>query len=167
MYKHLLQMKSCIVSDSELLSELVSFFAVRYNFDVLRVANSSSAPVSLRALSWYVSQGIDDPILCNDYNDQIRKYTRRMFDPFRRNSRIQVVCEDDVIVSTLGQMNFFKWTISSGVWNTVQLHYADIQTRVRSAVPKRRSISTTARAKCTEQTTGARFVEGQLLVMFD
>src|SRR5437660_214206 len=43
-------------------------------------------------------------------------YKKRLFDPFCRHSRIQFrYSENNVVITTIGQLNFFKWALKNGV----------------------------------------------------
>ena len=103
-------------SNAVLLNSLCRFFAVREHADILSIVVGGSSPVSLRLLEWFVA--VYDRDIRNDYQTQLRAYTRRMFDPFRRSQRYVLDYEDRVIETTIGQMNFFKWVIENGHWQT-------------------------------------------------
>lgn len=106
-----------MATNSLLIASLKRFYQTRENADILSLIVWGRSPVSLRLIEWYVS--IFDRTIQNDYHNQLRAYTRRLFDPFRRSSRMVLDYEDRGIETTIGQMNFFKWLIEKGHWQTI------------------------------------------------
>ena len=107
-------------------SELADFFSESKHFAVLCIINGSASPVSLRSLAWFVTTKAMSPDLQEDYEKQLRKHTRRRFDPFRRSDRINLEFDGACVVTTIGQMNFFKWIIESGLWAYVLSNRAKV-----------------------------------------
>jgi len=53
-----------------------------------------------------------------DYRAQLKSYTKLLFDPFRRHERISFIIQSkplDVIETTVGQLNFFRWAFENHV----------------------------------------------------
>jgi hypothetical protein len=109
-----------------LCTSLLRFYKSPSNFEVLREVNSGESAVSLRLIEWFVTDAVrnslKDQSVSSQYSDNLRAYTRRMFDPFRRNARVHVTSGGDSVETTLGQMNFFRWFIESGIWAHVLAH---------------------------------------------
>lgn len=110
---------SCKLVMTSVDEHLAEFFSQRANFDILRSVNSSCPPISLRALAWLVSAGTLPENVQAEYDKLLRLYTRRRFDPFRRSERVVLKKDDASVITTVGQMNFFKWMICSGIWKFV------------------------------------------------
>lgn len=106
-----------MASNTLLIASLRRFYQTRENADILSLIVWGRSPVSLRLIEWFVS--VYDRSIQNDYHNQLRAYTRRLFDPFRRSNRMVLDYEDRGIETTLGQMNFFKWLIEKGHWQKV------------------------------------------------
>lgn len=101
-------------------ASLYRFYRDPYNADVLEKIVTGKSKVSLRLIEWYVTY---DKATSKAYHAQLKAYTRRLFDPFRRQARI--VVEGRGFDTTLGQMNFFKWLIEEGHWEHIlQQHVA-------------------------------------------
>ena len=152
--------------EDEVPPQLYEFFRVPDNFAVLRIANSSSPPISLRALSWFVSNGIEDAATREDYERNLRKFTRRKFDPFRRCDRKEIELAGETVVTTVGQMNFFKWMIERGLWQFVSQNRAKVSAEVaRRSVPR----PSTPGAECgaAQCAPGFSQVCGRHIVIFD
>ena len=45
----------------------------------------------------------------SSYKSQLKAYNKKYFDPFSRGNRIPFFFNDDCIITTIGQLNFFKW----------------------------------------------------------
>lgn len=108
-------------------ASLVEFFKDRKNLDrVLPIINRTS-PLSLRLLDWFIvcysrekrvvyrldnSQLID---VYASYRAQLKQYSKKFFDPFKRSGRFHIEIADQVIESTIGQLCFFRWAIQTRV----------------------------------------------------
>jgi hypothetical protein len=54
-----------------------------------------------------------------DYKNQLKHYQKTHFDPFSRGDRIPFFMKDTCIITTIGQLNFFKWFISKKIYDYV------------------------------------------------
>tara|TARA_B110000483_G_C18138987_1_gene520617 strand:+ start:339 stop:1022 length:684 start_codon:yes stop_codon:yes gene_type:complete len=62
------------------------------------------------------------------YKNQLDGYSKKHFDPFCRRNRIEFSFNDDTkIVTTVGQLNFFRWAIQSNVLNYIIEKYKVIE----------------------------------------
>jgi hypothetical protein len=67
-----------------------------------------------------------------DYKSQLKGYKKKLFDPFCRKKRIPFYYnETEYVITTIGQLNFFKWAISKKVLdyviNNFEVIYKDMQ----------------------------------------
>jgi hypothetical protein len=64
------------------------------------------------------------------YKAQLKSYKKKNFDPFRRDKKFYFPYDKDdstkTILTTLGQLNFFKWAISSNIIASVEKNYEQI-----------------------------------------
>ena len=148
-------------------AELEIFYADRENFDVLATINGPSPPFSLRALAWYVAVGIQGTDAYNDYERNLSKYTRRRFDPFRRCNRISLELNGDTVVTTVGQMNFFRWLIQSGMWRKLVDNRARIVAEVARRAPRSRTSSRCGSSGGRSGAPGFVHMCGRHVVVFD
>lgn len=103
-----------------------------------------NSPISLRILDWFVThyakkQNVSYWLTNNkeslyyqyhsdkdvfkfnlyvDYRAQLKSYTKLLFDPFRRHERISFIIKEQplqVIETTVGQLNFFRWIFENHV----------------------------------------------------
>lgn len=52
-----------------------------------------------------------------DYKNQLKKYSKTYFDPFSRGDRIPFFMKDTCIITTIGQLNFFRWFLSKRIYD--------------------------------------------------
>jgi hypothetical protein len=52
-----------------------------------------------------------------DYKNQLKNFQKTYFDPFSRGDRIPFFMKDTCIITTIGQLNFFKWFISRKIFD--------------------------------------------------
>lgn len=137
-----------ILSKKELcdFKEIHSYFK-KYLDKITVMVNiiDGSSRISLRILDWFVTRyadmektnyKIDD----NDkdffyvhisYKSQLKSYTKKRFDPFRRREKFDYFYknnngQDSSLKTTLGQLNFFRWATKNKVIDYVDEHYNDI-----------------------------------------
>ena len=136
---------SIIKSKSEILLDgLTEFFwenNERIN-QMLPIINGQSK-ISLRVLDWFVTNycrknktkykvkdendNIEKFIVHIEYKGQLKAFNKKLFDPFCRRSRIQFKYnKDEMIVTTIGQLNFFKWAIKNDIIKYVEEHVKEI-----------------------------------------
>lgn len=106
--------------------------------DVLDIINGESE-ISLRAVDWFATNYSKQNFIClkkngtsvnvyTDYKLNLRSYSKRRFDPFCRWDRITIPYKDGKhIQTTLGQLNFFRWAITTGVIDYIREHLAEIE----------------------------------------
>lgn len=115
------------VINNPILKSLYEFYLTDNNFDKVLPIITSNSNISIRVLDWFVTNyckknNIIYPIIDGDkvifynvylqYKSQLKGYKKKLFDPFCRKERI-VFCYDEkkCIVTTIGQLNFFRWAI--------------------------------------------------------
>lgn len=114
-------------------NDLLEFYSLPDNFEVLRIVNGHSPPVSLRTIALYVSVASNESVK-RDYAIQLQKLSRKRFDPFRRCDRLTLDSDRGSVVTTEGQMNFFRWLIQSGTWTFMVDNSASISASVAKCV---------------------------------
>jgi hypothetical protein len=98
-----------------------------------------SSPISLRIIDWFVTnyskkknisyiikkkkivnnteaEVNEQFIVYLNYKNQLKAYSKKQFDPFCRRSRIQYLYDNEnYLITTVGQLNFFRWTIENNI----------------------------------------------------
>ena len=68
----------------------------------------------------------------SSYKSQLKAWNKKYFDPFSRGDRIPFFLNDICIITTIGQLNFFKWFISNKIYRYVKQNYDDIEKNMNS-----------------------------------
>jgi hypothetical protein len=104
-------------------------------------SDDGSNCISLRVLEWVVTKcskkNIDIEIDDKEYfsinimyKAQLKSYKKKNFDPFRRDRKFYYNYDkkdpSKTVITTLGQLNFFKWAISNNIIECVEKHYPAI-----------------------------------------
>jgi hypothetical protein len=67
-------------------------------------------------------------IVHTNYKGQLKAYSKKNFDPFCRRNRIRFYYEDNkYFVTTVGQLNFFKWALENNIVDYIQEHLKEIE----------------------------------------
>lgn len=121
-------MKSVSLHQDLLLHALANFFSspdhVGHMVDVIE----GRSCLSLRILDWFATNfskkhnvilHSDAGAYFNiymDYRAQLRAFSKQFFDPFRRKDKFVFHYGEGLsILTTIGQLNFFRWAISNGI----------------------------------------------------
>ena len=74
-------------------------------------------------------QSFDNFILVhNNYKGQLKAYSKKNFDPFCRRNRIRFYYDDNkYFITTVGQLNFFKWALENNIINYIKSNIKDIE----------------------------------------
>jgi hypothetical protein len=144
----------------ELLRYLEREYTPQIAQDVLKPLLAGDGPVSLRCLDWTVTNwSKKHNIVCSSavpgqmtnvhhsYRATLNFWKRKLFDPFRRRSRIGVRICDEVYDTTLGQANFLLWSYRSGVLAYVLGHIDAIESDM-NAVSQKQKLERREAARC-------------------
>jgi hypothetical protein len=72
-----------------------------------------------------------------DYKRQLKSFSKKQFDPFCRRERISFKYNDsDSIVTTVGQLNFFKWAIENDILKYIGDNLKDIEDDMNQNIKK-------------------------------
>ena len=114
-----------------LMGSLTKFFSTNKNIDTMLPIVQGCSKISLRILDWFVTNyckknntviaskknGVPSKMIVHlDYKNQLKAYSKKQFDPFCRRERINFVySEGQELLTTVGQLNFFRWAIENGI----------------------------------------------------
>lgn len=143
-----------------LTTSLLNFFTNDDNINIFTPVIHGDSKISLRVIDWFVtnyskknniSYFITDDnqiefdsdnlsgkkykqfVVYLDYKLQLKGYQKKQFDPFCRRSRIDFFYKTDkYIVTTVGQLNFFKWAISNKILDYIDKHLKTIELDMNS-----------------------------------
>jgi hypothetical protein len=125
---------------------------------MIKIVNGKSK-ISLRILDWFVTSYAKKRKTCYEmdsngdkdnfnvhinYKAQLKSYTKRYFDPFRRKKKFIYTYKDNnekkQINTTIGQMNFFRWAISNKIIYYVDKNYVKIVKEMNKANKENKKI---------------------------
>ena len=144
-----------------LLSNLMEFYNKHGNLEKMMKIINGESEISLRIVDWFVtnfakkyytvyelSQSMGENHsntrfkVYNDYKLKLKAYSKKRFDPFCRWDRISIPYnENQLMETTIGQLNFFKWAIENKIVDYIKNNYETIETDMN-----KRNVTTKKRA---------------------
>ena len=99
--------------------------------------------ISIRLIDYFITKysknhkviyKIDNQIIniYNSYKQQLKVYQKKNFDPFSRGYKIPYFLNDICIITTISQLNFFKWFFSNGLYEYILKYHNDIENEMIS-----------------------------------
>jgi hypothetical protein len=119
-----------------LLKNLMKFYNKNDYLDkIIKIINGQSE-LSIRIIDWFVTNYakknfVKYPIersgrtinfkVYIDYKLKLKAYSKKRFDPFCRWDRITIpYSETEMVQTTIGQLNFFKWALENKIIDYIQ-----------------------------------------------
>lgn len=129
-----------------------------------------SKKISLRLIDWFITnyskkretiitrKERNNVIHFNvylSYRNQLKAYSKKLFDPFRRRDRITFFYENKKsIETTIGQLNIFKWILENNILSYIKGHFETIESDM---IKTQRD---NMRKKLTEDNMRTRVIQG-------
>ena len=126
-----------------LMQSLINFFSNRKQLDKVIPIITGKSKISLRILDWFVTNyskknNIQYEIIQNDkkknfivyidYKSQLKGVSKCNFDPFCRRERISFIDHDNnELITTVGQLNFFRWSLENNILEYINENYDIIE----------------------------------------
>lgn len=130
-----------------LLNNLMEFYNKHGNLEKMMKIINGESEISLRIVDWFVtnfakkyytvyelSQSNGENNIntrfkvYNDYKLKLKAYSKKRFDPFCRWDRISIPYnENQLMETTIGQLNFFKWAIENKIIDYINNNYEAIE----------------------------------------
>jgi hypothetical protein len=127
------QLLDIINSTSKISLRIIDWFVTNYskkNFVVIPVKKVTSSLGDKVATKTQKKNNIveKDVNVFLNYKAQLKAYSKKQFDPFCRRERISYKYSDNKsIVTTVGQLNFFKWAIENNILLYINDNIKDIE----------------------------------------
>jgi hypothetical protein len=147
-----------------IVSSLQRFYGNRTDLDEIVDLLKGTSEVSLRLIDWFVtnySKAHSTSYILNgqefvvymNYKNQLKAYSKKLFDPFCRRERISFqIPGHDAFLTTVGKLNFFRWAIEKGILDYIQGHQTDIEKEMNSAMKEQAKIRGTRDSTSTNTT---------------
>ena len=125
-----------------LLKSLDEFYQNKVYFNLLASIIDGTSLISRRTFEYFVTnyslkhnisyylidKGLRNTfIVHSSYKDQLKAHRKRYFDPFGRGDRIPFFSQDNCIITTIGQLNFYRWFFSKNIYEYCVKNYKEIQ----------------------------------------
>ena len=159
-----------------LMESLNKFYSNKTNLTTFLNILDSKKGLSLRIIDWYVTN-YSKKKNCNyfilkenknikfnvyiNYKLQLKGYSKKQFDPFCRRERIKFFYNNnkDFIITTVGQLNFFRWAIENDIIDKIKENNDCIETDMNNSYKdnfnnntlKRKELSICATKKLTRE----------------
>ena len=115
-----------------IVSSLQDFFTNPGQLDVILPILQGKSTISLRLIDWFVTNyakkhnvsyilNLRQFLVYFHYKRELKAYSKRLFDPFCRRERIMFqVRGHEAFVTTVGQLNFFRWALEKDIIPYIQ-----------------------------------------------
>jgi len=122
-----------------IIQSLQHFYTNRTDLKEILDVLEGDSPMSLRLIDWFVTNYAknyntsyihkgQEFFVYIDYKNQLKAYSKKLFDPFCRRERISFQMKDiPAFVTTVGKLNFFRWAIEKGILDYIQLNLKMIE----------------------------------------
>lgn len=137
-----------------LLNNLTEFYKQNeyQNLNTMLAVLNGDSKISLRIIDWFVTNYAKQQYtvyslsngqrfkVYNVYKLKLKAYSKKRFDPFCRWQKIDFPYGSKFVVTTIGQLNFFKWVIENEILTYILENYKsieeDMNTRNSTVKPK-------------------------------
>lgn len=122
-----------------IIQSLQTFYTNRSDLKEILVILEGESLMSLRLIDWFVTNYAkqhnisyihknQEFFVYIDYKNQLKAYSKKLFDPFCRRERIMFQMKDiPAFITTVGKLNFFRWAIEKGVIDYINLNLTEIE----------------------------------------
>jgi len=144
-------------------SWLQEFYTQTGNLEKLLPIVNGTSPISLRLVDYFVTnyaKKMNTSFMASGkhfliyfhYKRELNAYSKRLFDPFCRRERIMFQARGvEPFVTTVGQLNFFRWFIEKEILEYVGAHRDTIETDMNKTLKDHYSRSTTSTGTATAE----------------
>jgi hypothetical protein len=159
--------KRVLCKQDQVVLWLQEFYSMPGNLEKLLNILQGKSAISLRLVDYFVtnyakkmntsftSQNRHFLVYFN-YKRELNAYSKRLFDPFCRRERIQFEARGEPpFVTTVGQLNFFRWFIEKNIYDYVLENHAAIEKDMNSTLKEHYSrsnstLSTVGTSSCAK-----------------
>jgi len=139
----------------QIITWLQEFYTAPGNLEKLLPILQGSCSISLRLVDYFVTnyakktntsfmQAGRHFLVYFNYKRELNAYSKRLFDPFCRRERIMFQARGmEPFVTTVGQLNFFRWFIEKEILDYVQANHASIEKDMNTTLREHYSRSNT------------------------
>jgi hypothetical protein len=166
--------KRKIVCKQELIIQsLQQFYMNRSDLpEILKILEGESE-MSLRLIDWFVTNyskfhnisyihKSQDFFVYIDYKNQLKAYSKKLFDPFCRRERIMFQLSNiPAFITTVGKLNFFRWAIEKGILDYIKINLSTIEKEMNDSA---RELQKVRKTDIKSSTTAKRITRRKITV---
>lgn len=129
-----------------IIASLQRFYSGHENLNEIVELLKGTSDVSLRLIDWFVtnySKAHSTSYILNgqefvvymNYKNQLKAYSKKLFDPFCRRERISFqIPGHEAFLTTVGKLNFFRWAIEKGILDYIKGHQTEVEKEMNAAM---------------------------------
>jgi hypothetical protein len=149
-----------------IISSLQRFYGARTDINEIVDLLKGTSEISLRLIDWFVtnySKANSTSYILNgqefvvymNYKNQLKAYSKKLFDPFCRRERISFQIPGyEAFLTTVGKLNFFRWALEKGILDYIKGHQPEIEKEMNQAMREQtKARSSTASSTATASTS--------------
>jgi len=146
---------------------LQEFYTMPGNLEKLLSVLHGGSTISLRLVDYFVTnyaKKMNTSFTANNrhflvyfnYKRELNAYSKRLFDPFCRRERIQFEARGQTpFVTTVGQLNFFRWFIEKDIYDYVLANHEQIEKDMNRTLKNHYSRSNSTLSAASESLTNS------------
>ena len=139
-----------------LMTNLYKFYEQPEHIDMILPILGGNTTISLRIIDWFVTNYskkhniiyivekkktgkiINDNFSVHlNYKNQLKAYSKKQFDPFCRRERIHFYYnKENYLITTVGQLNFFKWILENNIISYMEKNIDTIEADMTENINK-------------------------------
>lgn len=128
--------------ENMILKALEKYYEDNNNINLFIPIINSESKISIRLIDHFVTKYAKNHKTCykikennteqiiniyTSYKQQLKAYQKKNFDPFSRGDRIPYFLKNNCVITTIGQLNFFKWFFSKKIYNYIKNNKNNIE----------------------------------------
>jgi hypothetical protein len=140
---------------------LQNFYATRTDLPEILELLQGTSVISLRLIDWFVTNYAkrhsigyilegQEFMVYNSYKNQLKAYSKKLFDPFCRRERIMFSLPgSEQFITTVGKLNFFRWAVEKQIIEYLKKHHETVEAEMNSHMKQ------LSRSRSTRTTTAS------------
>ena len=150
-----------------IIASLQRFYSGRQDLDEIVELLKGTSEVSLRLIDWFVTNFAkahstsyilngQEFVVYMNYKNQLKAYSKKLFDPFCRRERISFqIPGHDAFLTTVGKLNFFRWALEKGILDYIKGHQPEIEKEMNTAMKEQTKQKQTRDSTVSTATTAS------------
>ena len=129
-----------------IVQNLQTFYNEPGNLEKITPILKGESPISLRLVDWFITNyakknntsymmGTKQLLVHFNYKRELKAYSKKLFDPFCRRDRIMFeALNQPSIMTTVGQLNFFRWFIEKKILDFIEDNRTAIEADMNASI---------------------------------